>query len=329
MQDKKYKKLIKKLATKLYIFTIKEKSEGLSFGKIEKYFKQKDHYTDEKYRELSSGTFYKYARGELCIRDQTLIEKIEADATYTGSKQVLVHPLWLIINNPSASKEELLEYMHKLNPEIRNKLFKFNTKTCVFERKVLKEAKFIHRLSLMNNLDALACLLMVLREMELLKQWNAYVEVKWQVYYLLVRLTAFEPMVNISDELYILLWDHFLSKHNPMPPDYFPKSLKELIPNYLEYYKSPYFINSLPIYHDLLKDISNVFIKILGKKASKEVELNILFWAHQYRLNEVYKILELSPEEVSKSAIGQKIINAHGATNIDKLLTSKRVNSLL
>jgi hypothetical protein len=58
---------------------------------------------------------------------------------------------------------------------------------------------------MLNNLDALACLLMILREMELLEQWLAYVEVKWQVHNLLLRLTTFEPLKNISDELYLLI----------------------------------------------------------------------------------------------------------------------------
>jgi hypothetical protein len=93
------------------------------------YFKKTAFQTNEKYRDNSSGTFYKYSNGKICIKDLILIDKIDTDPIYTGSKQILFHPLWLIIENPSAPLAVLLEYMRKLNPDIQNKLFKLNKQT--------------------------------------------------------------------------------------------------------------------------------------------------------------------------------------------------------
>jgi len=171
-------KRVRYIATRLFILFLKERSGGLSYRKMEMFFKKPDYQSEKEFQDSYSGAFAKCAKGQTRIQDQKLIHKIENNEKFQGAKYLLDHPLWLILENPECSLEALHQYMYLLPPNIQNRLFKPNKNTGIYKRCYWSKTEQFSRISMLNNLDALACFLMLIREMELLTKWHAYVKIK-------------------------------------------------------------------------------------------------------------------------------------------------------
>ena len=192
---------VRLLATKLYIFTIKDKSGGLPFSSIEIQIKRSQGQSIEQARDCYSRNFYRYANGKSCIKKLEIIESFEKIELYIGCKKVLDNPLWLILDNPLATLDDIHGLMQLLPADIKQRLFSYNKNTAVYERKKWSSTRHFSRIGRQNNLDALACLLMLIREMEITQDWHRYVEAKWQTQYIILRLVHFQPIIEIADDL--------------------------------------------------------------------------------------------------------------------------------
>ena len=67
--------------------------------------------------------------------------------------------------------------------------------------------------------DALAALLLLMREAELNEQWYLYIETKWETNKLLARLATFEPFGYIAKGLNDIIHARFMQRNEP-PPEY-------------------------------------------------------------------------------------------------------------
>jgi len=232
-------KRVRYIASQTLMFFLKERSGNLSYRKLEMLFKKPDGQSEEDYQDICSGAFAKYASGQIRFKNQRLIQKIENNKKYQGAKYLLNHPLWLILENPNATIEQTRKYMRQLDPDTQNRLFKKNKMNGVLERNIWKTYEPFSWVGKNNNLDALACFLMLIREMELLKQWHSYVNAKWYAHELFIRLSHFEPISTLADNIYSLIYHHFINKNQPITSSYFPKEKHRMFEVFKNEYASP------------------------------------------------------------------------------------------
>ena len=315
-------KRVRYVATQLYMLCLQEKSGGLSFGSIEMHFKRAPSQSKQAYWGSHTGTFYKYAKGSVRIKDHSLIERIEEDEQYQGCKYILSHPLWQILENPHASIASLWEIMRTLNPTMQTRLFKFNKASNVYKRKYWTNSTHFSRLSMYNNLDALACLIILIREMELLKKWHTYVQVKWYVHDLFIRLTYFKPLSSIHLELYALIYTHFLAKNNPITADYFSFEKQDVYQHFKSYFKSPNLIDDFSLFHRLLKQTLLHAKKVINIGDTKEAQLDFLFWVSEHNLLKVHRSFNEFQTTAQQPPLIKKLIKACSDPN-----TRRHINS--
>lgn len=284
-------KRVRYIASQALMFFLKEKSGNLSYRKLEMLFKKPGDQSEEDFQDICSGAFAKYAAGKIRFKDQKLIQKIESNEKFKGAKYLLEHPLWLILENPECSLEALHQYMHLLPPNIQNCLFKPSKGTGIFERCDWSTTAQFSHISKLNNLDALACFLMLIREMELLTKWHAYVKIKWYAHDLFIRLSYFQPLSSLSVELYSIIWKYFLSKHNPITEDLFKAKHKRQYQFLANSFHSPYSIKNLNICHDFVSEILVNVQKLISIGNSKKKRLDILFWVFEHNWFEVHSAL--------------------------------------
>ncbi|MEO9943779.1 hypothetical protein [Paraglaciecola sp.] len=311
-------KTVRKLATQLYVAGLVERSGGLSLGLIEKTFKKSHKIPNKQYWESYSRTFYKYARGESCIKDQSLILHIDKYEAYRGVKEVLNHPLWLILENPDASLHDVHAYMHQLKPSFQQRLFKLDKNINTLTRKYWSHTDQLSRISMENNLDALACLIMLLREMELLNKWHAYVKVKWEVHFLFLRLSYFDPLLSIREVLYHFMDTYFFDKHRFITERYFPATRQLMYTHFRHAFKSPQCINDFTGYDEINAELLKYAYQLSIKTDTKETKLIFLFWVVEFGLTNIVKAFECSPPD--SDSLLQRLTKACTSTNTRKYL---------
>lgn len=216
----------------------------------------------------------------------------------------------------------LSDYIHKLNIDIQTLLYSFNRETNQYEPKTFNDTKFITKIGLNNNIDALACYLILLREMEIKKNWQLYVEIKWNLYQLLIRLTNFSPWLHIKKELCSLIHQYFMSNNDPITINYFPSFIQKVIPDYMHIYKSPppiiNCIDGQDYFYALIERA--LAEKLINNK--KEEKLDFLFWAMQLGLNDIYLALTSTTHNPSEIPIIQSLTKAMKSRYKGKYLKS-------
>ncbi len=302
----KIRKEVRPIATQNYVLTVQERKGGITLGKIHRHFCQQDYKSNSEYNSQNSGIIYKYAKGKACIKDTKLINRIEEELP--GTKRLLNHPLWLILETPLADLDRIYEYMHQLIPPIQAQLFKQDSETKIYHRKNWQGTEPLLRISMQNNFDALACLLMLMREMELLKRWHSYIEAKWCVHNLLLRLAYFEPIFKINDNLYELIYIHFIDKNNPLPDKY--RKLEFIID-----YSTPPFIGSVYYSNDHISGILWNAQKYGIEEENKHDCLKFLFWVYTFGHTKIHKALHPAYSIENAAGIIEKLMSAYGATN--------------
>jgi hypothetical protein len=244
---------------------------GMSLGLIQKEFAKRDSQENAEFWGSNSRRFYKNAKGA-AVKDKSLINKIEG--ILGGTKRLLHLPLWLILEEPDADLSRLQEMMRQLPPYFQNLLLKVDTKSGLLIRKKISNKWQVSRLSMQNDLDALACLLMLTRESELLKRIDLYIELKWQVNCLVSRLVTFPPFESVAQPIYDLIFEHFIKKNDPLPTE-----MKNIwVETYFDKYQSP---KQLILFAEKDSNLGMLWhAEQRGLVSSKkENQLQFLFWA--------------------------------------------------
>lgn len=205
------------IASKLWAFTIQHRKGGDSFGKIERDFINNKSYPVEQHWERYPRKLYRYARGATISisRNKSMIDAVENELP--GTRRILEHPLWPVINNPSAGLDELMSYIDRLDLDIVRRLVKTDKITGEKIRKNIKSTDQLYRISLHGNLDALTALLIIIREAEIENRLEIYIRSKWVATQLYLRLLTFYPLRKVAAELYAAIYDGYIGKNSPLP----------------------------------------------------------------------------------------------------------------
>lgn len=130
-----------------------------------------------------------------------------------------------------------------------------------------------------NDLDALACLLMLIRENELNSKIGEYLCCKRQAVHLVRRLSLFSPFSSIAPKMYEIIYASFIERNDPLtlPP------LKPFMA--IEKFRRKFDIPvKIPLYN--YKDITSGILwhaetrKIISNDENEQ--LTFLFWVDNY-----------------------------------------------
>lgn len=254
----------------LWARTIRHRLGNISYGKIQKILVKRDDQTNAEWWEKCSGRLSKNSSGKTKVRDAKFINDIEN--LLPGTKRILNHPLWKIFLNPNATLDELYGYMKDFPIDLQKQLFKIDKQTNVFQRVKIK-AIAVDYISKRNDLDALACLLIMIRESEITRQIDAYIGCKWRAHQLFCRLATFQPFKSLSHIIYDFLFDEFFYKNNPLPSE-LSNSFVEFFPNHYEAPKK----YPMPRFLDENLSILDLAIKSSVISESMSEQLDFLFW---------------------------------------------------
>lgn len=204
---------LSQLPSMLWARTLKKRT-GWTYGKIQKEYSLSFQKENPDFSMQSSRCLYKYDKG-VRVRGRKFVDMIEAGLP--GTKRLLTHPLWEILGNPNATNQQLSEYIEALELSVKQKLFVYDKKDGVYKRRDLKKVREIYYISMKNNLDALACLLILVREFEIKEQVDPYIICKWEAYYLLARIGLFPPLKDLVASIYKYMYPLFIGKNDPLP----------------------------------------------------------------------------------------------------------------
>lgn len=203
------------LATTLWVKAIQSRLGGRSLGGIEKWVLEKTGNSKEDFWQDYSKRFYQYLKG---VKSPSRSYRHQLERLLPGTSEIFDHPLWSIIENPLATSKDINDYMQNLEPNIYRRLFKHSKRSGIAERRQIRGIPYIGNIGKESSLDALAALLMLIREAEIKEDFITYTDAKWEVQDLLTRLAVFAPFSEISEDLNKLIDERFIRRIAPYPP---------------------------------------------------------------------------------------------------------------
>ena len=294
---------LKSIATQILTADLQVLS-GMSRAKTGNHFKKHPSQSDAQVRNSNSKVFYKYACGERSINNDFLIGEIEKE--FPGVTKILDHPLWLILKNPSCSRKAITKNMQSLLPSIRSIVCIKEKKEGIYPRRESINTQSLYNISKNNDLDALACLLMIIREMEILKEWAIYTDAKWFAHDLLLRLTYFHPYKIVAEKIYKIIYALFLSKNILLP-------IENDFLFWRERHIAPSFIESLESIHQNFSElISNA--KNYGLHAEDQhSKIKLLYCCSALGLNRLNDALNTNPTTPNSQIFINRLISAYNS----------------
>lgn len=250
-------------------YELKKREGGLSFRKIQ--LKLFPDYSPKKLEDTHDAAYsrrlYKNSKGTR-VRDSEII--IRAENLCPGTQRIIFHVLWDILERPITTIDEVYEYMQKLDIDCVQRLFNIDVNTNAFSRKKLRK-ETIFRIMMKNNMDALACILLLIRETELTSNLSANIWCRWRAHELVARLMLFSPFVQLGVEFIHTLYELFIENSDiPIPDDL--KAFRSNLdtPNRSELRRS------IILNLDLLKAMKGI-----NSISSSDIDkqLTFLFWA--------------------------------------------------
>lgn len=195
----------------LWVDMIQWRLGGISMGRIEKWLSEENR-SDGEFWDKCSKRFHQYRQGKKTPGDDY---RDHVESKLIGSKQIFDHPLWWILDNPQAEKDDIHDHMRMLCPPVYNRLFRCAKKHGPSARRTLRNFNQIRNIGAENNLDALAGLLMLLQEIELNQQYDYYGHCHYEIRDLLSRLAIMSPYHRIAERLGQLITERF-KLHNEL-----------------------------------------------------------------------------------------------------------------
>jgi len=290
------KTITKHLAVIMWIRQIQDQLGGVGLGGIEKWVLKMIGKYKEDFWQSYTKRFYQYIKGNRLPSNhyRQLIGKL-----LPGSLSILYHPLWWIIDHPLATQAKIDKQMPKLEPNVYRRLFRHSKRSLIVKRRKIRGVQYVSNLARENNLDALAALLMLIREAELNKDFITYVDAKWETQDLISRLSTFNPFKEIAVPINDLIDKRFIHRSSPYPEMPTTKGTFE---------ESDYGPNEKPEIISESQNNGQTILEgiVLGVLLFDEKkQLDYLFLANKLAtLNEIQQAnhpqLELFPKELSK-----------------------------
>lgn len=242
---------------------------GISFRKIQlKLFPDyKPKRPEDTHDAAYSRRLYKNSKGTR-VRDSEII--IRAENLCPGTQRIIFHVLWDILERPITTIDEVYEYMQKLDIDSVQRLFNIDMNTNAFSRKKLRK-ETIFRIMMKNNMDALACILLLIRETELTSNLSANIWCRWRAHELIARLMQISPFVQLGVVFIHTLYEQFIEYSDiPIPDDIKAFRSNLNTPNWDDLRRS------IILNLNLLKAMKG---KNLISSSDFDKQLTFLFWA--------------------------------------------------
>lgn len=283
--DREIRREIRLIATQTYIHEVKERSGLETIGKLQKKLLKKSTQSNAEYWEENSRVLYKYARGSRVIKNEHLINKIESH--WPGTKSILNHPFWFILENPFSDQITIDNQLRLLNQDVQARVFKLDKSTNSYIRRESYNEKALAYISKENNLDALACLLMLVREMDIKQHWYVCTRIKFFANAILLRLLHCTSLAVRSNNLLDIVYKQIIGRVNPLMKEqklYHYGMEKWLAP--------PKLVDSAMVLHYVIPEIISFAREYQLIDPEKNSELNFLYWADRFNLAKTHHSLE-------------------------------------
>ena len=259
------------LATVIWVRNIQKRLGGIRLGAIEKWvleYAEELSWPDDFWQDYSR-RFKQYLKQLKTPSDEyiDLINKL-----LPKTKLIFQHPLWKILDAPNATQQEIDCWLTELEPNAYRRIFRSSKRSGKRDRRTIRGSEYISNISKENNLDALAALLLLMREAEINEDFVTCVDSKWEAQDLLCRLATFSPVREIAADLNDLIDERFIRKATPGIPPHQQKFIDQLLPK-LDILREAE-LNGQSILHSL----------ILGflPFEDEEAQLHYLYKGHQF-----------------------------------------------
>ncbi|EAR11069.1 hypothetical protein [Reinekea blandensis] len=242
------KNAINQFKRRVYFFFIFNHFGGSSYGRIEKQLTGHHYESSEDFWEHYPRCLYRLNKGQP-LTNETFLGELHKKIPET--KFLSNHILWHVLTNPLMNETEVIDCMKSLPLKYSNKLFSATGEK--WKRKELRYISQINHFAELGDYDALACILLLIREAELNKKAHAYVRLKWAVRDVFSILSTKKGFQFFGNELFELCDALFLKPNNPLPNNFttiFDRNLR-----IYQYSKGPFSIdiecsvNTALLYH--------------------------------------------------------------------------------
>lgn len=213
------------LATRFYLLSLQYRLNGCPLSQLLNAIFKEEANGRGSLTLSQSLNFYKNMRG-VPIKNRRIVEQI--NRSVPGSKRNLYHPLWQILALPGASLQQVYQLMAELDRDVSIRLLKTDSYGNIVRKRHPKPQE-LHLIAQKGTLDGLAYCLLFMREMELLKCVDAYIEAKWATRHCFNLLICDRLFFCIAHKLYELLDRLFIAKNNPLP-DYLQSHWSKAFP---------------------------------------------------------------------------------------------------
>lgn len=194
---------VRQLATKLWVYTLRHRLGVQNFLAIEAILAgivdREDPKITLEIPPRLSGRFYGYKSGR--IPRQKYIDHVDSFPCLENTASIFQLSLWQVLSNPLVTQRVITRLLLELENPVFSRLFDNKPGCKIPLRRALRKQSQVLGLGHISSLDALAALLLLLRETELNKQWHLYIDIKWEIQNLICRLSTFKPFYYVADEL--------------------------------------------------------------------------------------------------------------------------------
>lgn len=234
---------------------------------------------------------------------------------FENISSVLYHPFWQSISSIALSNRKINDLLLRLEPKVVTMLFEKDDVTSTYHRLKLPTLyRKLEGIALLNNLDALACLALLAKEMKNNSQLECFQVTLKLIRDLIFRLSFDRPFRTIVIGSYNELYQELFSKeadiltqqiepfsfhsefsYSIFPkhyfPSYFPANNKQAITEYVS----------------LVDAIAQKATSFYLSKTDRKSVLTFLYWCSSENLYEVKQALE--SKTPAKKPIVRRIIN--------------------
>lgn len=208
------KKIVQSIACRLWFCQLAHELGTMDPLELEASIFDKGDFCDPDIRESLSRNFYHYRNGEQFPNKKTR----EACAIKAPQAEMLLQsPLWDILQNPDAKSSSIEKMFSKVSGDIKQHVFSQRRTGKPSQRVRIKSIVQAQHVARYCSIDALAILLITIRESELMQDFETFIDCKWEVNYILPIMALPIQFRSIATDIYNLIYDDFICRLNPIP----------------------------------------------------------------------------------------------------------------
>jgi len=208
------KKFVQSIASRYWFYELARELGTEDPLELEASIFDKGDFCDPDIRESLSGIFYSYRNGKHFPNKKTR----EACAIKAPQAEMLLQsPLWDILQNPDAKSSSIEKMLSKVSGDIKQHVFSQRRTGKPSQRVQIKSIVQAQHVARYCSIDALAILLITIRESELMQDFETFIDCKWEVNYILPIMALPIQFRLIATDIYNLIYDDFICRLNPIP----------------------------------------------------------------------------------------------------------------